>query len=341
MIPHLVNRLTGDWQPVLESAGIRLTPPLHVVQKSSPAGADRKVIFLVFSSQAAKPAVVLKIVRDPACNNRLVEEFNILKSLWQRPALQSTIPQPLAIFRQGEHLIFAEKTLPGVPLNLLLRRRRRLNKQLVSRHLNAAVNWLWQFQETGSTAESTFSGRETITARLACLPDIGLPPDFIAFLNQQADRFRGLALPLVNVHGDFWPGNLLWEGNHSLCGVYDWEAFHPARPPFYDLFLFLSTFVQEQIWAGKNRAERFRHGFLEENWLSRTLAGTVTRFFEGYELSPAAASFFYASFLLEMATPSAAEGRKRCEQAGSWRALLRQYACSPSGFRPFSLESDS
>lgn len=340
MIRQIADYLTEEGTP-LEKAGIRLSPPLQIVLSSGPAGAERKVVFLVFSAQATEPAIMLKIVRDPECNNRLTEEYDILKSLWQRPALQSSIPQPLDFFCHGEHCVLVEKTVPGVPLNLLHRRRRRLSKQLVSRHLNAAVNWLRRFQATGSTAETTLIGREAILERLACLPDNRLPSSFVAFLLQQADRFCGLNLPLVNAHGDFWPGNILLKEGHNICGVLDWEAFHPARPSFYDLFLFLTTFALGQIWVDKKRAERFRRGFLDDTWLSRLLAGAAASFFESYQLPPAAVPLFYAFFLLEMATPSAAEGLKRREQAGSWRVLLQQYATEPPRFRPFALESIS
>jgi thiamine kinase-like enzyme len=133
---------------------------------------------------------------------------------------------------------------------------------------------------------------------------------------------------LAPMHGDFWPGNVLLDGDR--LAVTDWETYQPGCLPFRDLFLFLTTYVQNYAWRwwppGETGAERFRRGFLANTWLSRQVAVAITSFFHNLQLPPPAARLFYPLFLLEMATPTAAEGEKRRQQAEPWQATLRQYA---------------
>ena len=238
-------------------------------------------------------------------------------------------------------MILAETLLPGRPVNLLLRWNRpphRHRKRMVAGYLNAATAWLGRFQDSGPRNDTTLLEKEAIAARLARLPAGWLPPAFAGHLMEQTGRFRGLSLPLVNAHGDFWPGNLLWEEGRGMRGVYDWEAFHPACVPFYDLFLFITTLALECVWVGENRAARFHFGFLADTWLSRLSAGVVAVHFNRYGLPQAAASYLYTLFLLEMATPDAKAGRKQRDQAGPWRARLQQVASAPPARWPFAAQ---
>jgi hypothetical protein len=305
------------------------------MQSSSPPGAARKVVFLLFSAQAAAPQLALKVMRDPIHDAELEKEFEILRALWRRPALQVVAPRPVGLFRVDRQLALLESALPGAPLNMLLRRRRpptRAARHRRMRHyVQTAVNWLDCFQNTGPTTLAPFPGREALEPYFERLSAAGalpgdLPRPFLSGLTRQADRFQGIALPQVNAHGDYWPGNLLWDESDNLCGVNDWETFQPALLPTHDLFHFLVTFAQSCPWEGGDRAQRFQRGFLDNGELAQLLSQTVLDFFARRSLPPASAPLLFALFLLQMAVPGPGDGRKRHEQAGPWQALLRDYA---------------
>jgi hypothetical protein len=64
-------------------------------------------------------------------------------------------------------------------------------------------------------------------------------------------------LPSVLRHGDLWAGNLLVERG-VLCGLVDWDAWHPAAVPGTDLLHLLA--MQEAVRSGRS---------LGEVWLGR------------------------------------------------------------------------
>ncbi len=321
MIPFILDQLAGEWRPQLQQAGICLEPPVQLLQSSGPAGAARKVVLLLFSGRASAPQMVLKLMRDPAHDDELQREYEQLCALHHPLAAQLLAPRPVGLFHAGRQLLLAETALPGAPLSAILQRRRPLTRRarlrLLGDYLRAAAGWLGRFQDSGPQTRTTFAGRAALLPYLERLPDDLLPDSFPALLAGEADRFQGLALPLVNAHGDFWPGNLLFDERRALCGVNDWEAFQPQCLPTFDLFHFLATFLHGSGSRGSDRARR------EAVQLATPL---MADFFARRRLPLASAPLFYALFLLQMAAPAPEAGCKRRQQAGPWREMLRAYA---------------
>jgi len=327
MIPRLLAHLTGTWKEQLAEQGMRLTPPLEILQASAPPGAARKITFLVFEAGATRPELVLKIMRTCAHQRGLQREYQILRRLGERSDLHASVPQPLGLFHDGERLVLAERYLPGTPLSQLLQRQLPSQEE-VSLHLKRTGAWLRQFQAKEPLRATTFSGWEQVSGRLERLPrEVQLPLAFRNRLKELARRYHGLPLAQVPAHGDFWPGNILWRTD-SLS-VADWETYSPTRSHFYDHYLFVTTYAEAYPWGRWRRparAERFRRGFLADTWLARLLAGAMRAHLRQWGLPLASAELWYPLFLLKMATPGPEEGEKRRQQAGPWQERLQQVA---------------
>ena len=44
---------------------------------------------------------------------------------------------------------------------------------------------------------------------------------------------------IVPEHGDFWPGNILFDRKNNRIHVIDWESYRENGDPFYDLIFFI------------------------------------------------------------------------------------------------------
>jgi aminoglycoside phosphotransferase (APT) family kinase protein len=109
-------------------------------------------------------------------------------------------------------------------------------------------------------------------ARIHAVPITGLPalprrtdpiPEILEYLPRERD-FDALRHGLSNtetarhdgpaalLHGDFWPGNLLWKGEH-LAGILDWED-SALGDPLSDV---ACTALELRYVAGPEGAESF------------------------------------------------------------------------------------
>ena len=340
MLPHLLEALSGSWQHALQD--VVLVPPLHALQIGSPAGEARKVTFLVFNEGASEPVLLLKVVRESTYQAQLQQEFAVLKRLWQRRELRGTVPQPLGLFGHAGRLVMIEAFLPGTPLTVLWRRRSQRRPEAVAAHFQEAEAWLNVLQNACRGKGPPAVSREpvtwqAVTLRLQQLPPPPLPGRFLAELQKLVETYRDVKLAPVSSHGDYWPGNLFWRDTcDGHVAVADWETFNTARPPYYDFFHFLTTYVQSypwRLWRRPSRAERFRRGFLDDTWLARLVASSITSHLQQLGLPPAAARLFYPLFLLQMAAPATDESEKQGQQAIAWQETLRHYAIAPVAAR--------
>lgn len=68
----------------------------------------------------------------------------------------------------------------------------------------------------------------------------------------------GAHLPRVAEHGDFWPGNVLWHGQHRVT-VIDWECYRGEGDPFFDLTLYCHS-----LWLSWKHGCRRKSAHLPE-----------------------------------------------------------------------------
>lgn len=327
MIQELLELLTGEWSQSLEAAGCRLKTPLCAM-KASGTGSDRKVNFLVFENKNFNPVLLLKLARSSGYELRLHEEFQALAELSQIKSLAPSAPRPVGLFRYRQRAVLAEHCILGTPLTVLLRRHQRVSKKAVEEDLSTALNWLLKFQQ------ETSSGKELPVERLleslhllkTAYPDFSLPSDFLQSVMEIAEEFDSLQIPLVASHGDFWPGNVLL-GKNSV-GVIDWESFHRKEMPYYDAFMFITSYAHTYPWAEwkwNSKLQAFKTSFLLDNWFSQIVIRRIHEYLQALGIPYASAHLLYSIFLIHMACTSPGFDRDE-RQAKSWFEMLKSYS---------------
>lgn len=102
----------------------------------------------------------------------------------------------------------------------------------------------------------------------------------VASIPHGADLDRALdpleRLGGIGRHGDLWRPNLLTVG-HTLTGVVDWDAWHPAAAPGTDL---LNLYATEQHGPGLGTAWR------KAPWRSEGFASATRRYWDALGLRP-------------------------------------------------------
>jgi hypothetical protein len=321
VIPELLDSLTNQWKDSLLAAGLVLKQPLSALQAGGARGKDRKVNFLIFNGSQSYPLLVLKVARSHNYQTRLRQEYQALTEISAFSSLRGTVPGPIGLFEIDNHLVVAEKFMPGTPLSILLRKREHVKEEQVRDDLQIAQNWLALFQKATWSGNSSFSSEVEVQATGDLWKQ--LPPGFSNDLAACAESFYGLQFPLVGSHGDFWPGNLLLA--ESGPGVIDWEHYKRRFPPFRDAFVFITTYARTYPWKGwswPSKAEAFHKAFLEKNWFSELLLGYFSKCLANLSLPLECAHYLFSLFLLDMAAEEKAEGK----EDGQWVTFLQTYA---------------
>jgi hypothetical protein len=105
--------------------------------------------------------------------------------------------------------------------------------------LLTAAEWLHQFQRLVATPAETDLQEIAFTwAR-----DAEARPDSWSELLWKQARSSRKPVPAVAAHGDFWPGNLLFE--RDRISVLDWNNFHTGNP-LDDLLTLLMTTLRKE-----------------------------------------------------------------------------------------------
>lgn len=321
MIPELLDSLTNRWTDSLLAAGLVLKKPLSALQAGGTRGKDRKVNFLIFNGSQPYPLLVLKVARSHNYQTRLRQEYQALTEISAVPSLRSSVPGPIGLFEVENHLVVAEKFMPGSPLSILLRKRERVKEEQVRNDLHAALNWLALLQTATWSGNSSFSGELQHHSSTDVWRQ--LPAAFVEDLVECSEKFYGLQFPLSGSHGDFWPGNFLLA--ESGVGVIDWEHYKRRFPPFRDAFVFITTYARTYPWKGwkwPSKSEAFRKAFLEKNWFSESVGSYFSKYLTNLALPRECAHYLFALFLLEMAVEEKTSGK----EDGQWLTFLNTYA---------------
>ena len=313
-----------------------------------------KVVAFGFCHGDKAPRVIIKMSAAPQHVATLEREHANLKALRDGigEALGSTLPEPLAVIRDAGHTAFAEGFMPGRSIYWEMRNSFR-PRRLVERHFTLAVDWLIAFQKATRTGEFRFGDSPPSHGVAASLSDYNrnFSPSaaeraFITSIIRKAAELESERLPAVACQGDFWPRNLLLR--KGGLGVLDWENYSESGSPFFDLFMFATSYGLSYSWKiGRWAAPdaAFRSTFTVNGWMAPVVTMHLRDYCTRTGVSPDLLEVCFPAFLAQRAveemtrsvpsshTPKRGDAkqssptqRDTAVKGKTWRRLFQEYA---------------
>lgn len=180
---------------------------------------DEGALVLAFRHSHPHPEWVAKRASGERSRERLRVEKQVLEQLqpWQA---QLRVPALLDWDDDGEECCLLQTGVAGQIDALTLPAAGRLPPRF-----RIAAQWLESFQNLAQPLVSIHLRELT----RQWLDEVAAAPDsFSAPLWEQVRILTAPALPAMPVHGDFWDGNLLFDGNR--LSVVDWSGFGSGTP---------------------------------------------------------------------------------------------------------------
>jgi aminoglycoside phosphotransferase (APT) family kinase protein len=202
------------------------------------------VAIVALSADSGPPAAIVKLALTDAARDRLELETKILQALHADDRLdhwRKLIPQPIGAgtFRGKRYRVDGPLEGGSVTNSLGSRRFRRAV-------LHEAADALGVLH--GATAQTLAGGpnlgRKWVTVHVRELSRVtGRDPRLRLALGRLRDELYGVlgdgVFDASRVHGDYWPGNLLFSRVASprlaLSGIVDWDASGAAESPLHDV----------------------------------------------------------------------------------------------------------
>lgn len=211
---------------------------------------DGKVCIIFFDA-TNQPSVVAKLARTPAGEAALLREHAVLRHFWALGCSFVTdfAAEPLLLEEVNGRLLLALTHRPGRPMLAQYQTPGHTSDaDRVAEDFTAAGDWLEGFHR------QTLSGAEQLDAegferRVTAIFDryrqtVGWSDeeeDLVVAVAERAAGLRGCPIPVTGVHGDFWMGNLLMDGNR-VSGVLDWECGLTDGVPLTDIYKFPTSY---------------------------------------------------------------------------------------------------
>ncbi len=287
------------------------------------AYSSRKLLFYLFPPAQDAPAYLVKMVRAPAFNDRLENEWRALDQLEAQGLGEGVLPRvPFAGHHAGLAVV-AETAIEGRPFREVAR------WAADDRALRAGVGWLTELgARTRDATVSPTAAADALAELLARFCAIyRLDPAHERFLVERIDALRAEsgACPVVFQHGDPGTWNVLVTPRGDAVFV-DWESAEPDGMPLWDLFYFLRSYVVSAARAGAqhDRLAGFAAHFIEQGALSDALVTAVRHYREQVGLSgEAAEALFYTCWLHRALKQSTMLSPERVDRDSHYANLLR------------------
>ncbi|MGH9558528.1 MAG: phosphotransferase [Bryobacteraceae bacterium] len=270
------------------------------------SGPESCSVVMAYSQSRPYPVWVAKISPNARMSSRLSREYTALESM--RPwAQELNLPVPLAWDCDPDQACLILSGLAGSPESFTLIKESGMPHGL--HRLELALSWLRRFRECVPV-----SAVERELDREQCVPLIPDPVfegrPFLALCELLRDQRP--QLPSVPSHGDFWRGNLLFDGPRVT--VLDWDALG-LRSPLHDLVSLFSS-------SGYLRDGRIRQQVdtarIVELFFSETAAALRTReIVSGLDTSPDDLQRAFYSFIRHRLRSGGSESR------AIWSGILR------------------
>jgi hypothetical protein len=356
-----IEFLSGKLENHLRRAGLTLSGSLSFLSLDDYRHAERqKMVLFIFDHAGKRPCAVAKIGDEERHGAVLAHEHERMLQLHGRVTeeLRVTMPQPLALLKDHNLMIFLESFIGGRSIYFEMRNSWR-PRQLAARHFRLASEWVVPFQRATQIRAARL---EEIANEHVVHPlrDFGqafsLQPEeqeLIAQVKKLTRELKDERVPLVARQGDFWARNLILQGD--TIGVVDWESFREESTPFSDLFLFATSYALSYPWRLGRWAEpavAFRAAYLEPSWFAQLTRRHLLAHCREMEMSPKLLEIFFPVFLAERAleekrqadergarkrmtagaagvnqrTASETSKTQKAAEVGTWRRLFQEYA---------------
>ncbi|MGH9775420.1 MAG: phosphotransferase [Candidatus Acidiferrales bacterium] len=224
----------------------------------------REVVTCELQLDHARANVIAKIPLSHEGEVRASQEHTILSSVFARldaPKKWTEIPQPLLAGEFEGTPFFVQQAKQGFPgLGFLGRSK-------------GAVNWREKALEFLLRMHGITVTRRSLDEKVwaeKVLPH--LTPGLLAtqeHANISAEKIEdclkanllGLVLPFIFRHGDYWPGNLLFDrAGARITGVIDWDRAQPDSLPLLDLLdALISGRAEEEATSTPKLFDRLIH----------------------------------------------------------------------------------
>jgi hypothetical protein len=310
-----------------------------------------KATLLLFGTDG-RPCLVAKLARRPEGEPVLVAEHDALIDIRaaRPPSIAAQLPCPLGLERVAGRLVLVSTAVTGTPLSLRYYTPGHVRRPgRVAADLAAAGAWLGRFQEetrSGTVVLGPDAFEEWIRPTFyRYQAEVGWgrwESDLLDYLSDQCTRLGGTPLPVVAVHGDYAPGNILLDGGR-VSGVVDWELGRGAGLPFSDVFKFAASYGSyldracppsrgslpghpgwsqtRDRWGGVpgwTNGTGILYAFFGSGWFPELVRSFLSAHLGRLEVPPATAQLFLPVFLAEQVLAL----EQPAYRAG-YRALLR------------------
>jgi hypothetical protein len=227
-------------------------------------GSQKLVMFLVAPGDI-DPSIVVKIVRDPRFNDRLVNESNMLRATARLgPEARGGAPSLLFHTTIWGSAASAQTAVIGADLRPELLRR----PELVGR----VTTWLTEMATATRTAVAADELRQCL-GKLLEQYDAAyvVPAATTAFLARQVDLLADTELHAVVQHGDPGPWNAVVTAQDAIAFL-DWEAGEERGLPLWDLLYFLRS---ASLHVSRSRPWQSRRSLVRRDLIAGSTSGDL------------------------------------------------------------------
>lgn len=286
------------------------------------AYSSRKLLFFLFPPAQEAPAYLVKMVRDPAFNDRLENEWRALDRLAELGLGEGVLPRVPFAGRHADLAIVAESAVDGRPFREVAR------WSPDDPALHAGIRWLTELGVRTVQPASPAAAADALAELLARFCAIyRLDPEHEQHLTGLIDALRAESgsFPLVFQHGDPGTWNVLVTSRGDTAFV-DWESAEPDGMPLWDLLYFLRSYVVSAARAAgeHSRLAGFAAHFIDHGTLSDALVVAVRRYREQVGLSSVMIeALFYTCWLHRALKQATLLPPERVDRDGHYANLLR------------------
>jgi len=228
------------------SGGLLDLPGMHSVVLALSKNPNSNITVLLIPHGHRRPTLAVKLPTTPKAEASIRAERAVLSGLHARlpSAIVATIPSLGHLRELAGTSSLVTTALAGSPMTTRYHSWRHLgNPSAVRADFLAVEAWLSGFQgaTAGARGPVDMDGGATDIIRMRFGEEPGID-DSLATLAVIHGRLRTTSTPRTAVHGDFWFGNVLMNGER-VSGVVDWEAGAANGEPVRDLVRFALTYA--------------------------------------------------------------------------------------------------